>query len=164
VSGVEALVRWKHLTKGFIPPDYLVPFAEKFNLIDDLTSLVVEKVFSWCRDWRIENKPMNVSINLSQMNLADLDLSEKLIGAAAKYHVSASDVTFEITETSLPRDPDHVLDVLTRLCLKRFQLSIVDFGTGHLSLAYLSKMPFRELKIDKMWWTTATQIVITESS
>jgi EAL domain-containing protein (putative c-di-GMP-specific phosphodiesterase class I)/FixJ family two-component response regulator len=150
-SGAEALVRWNHPSKGFIPPDYFVPFAEKYDLIDDLTQVVVESVFAFSQNWLAANAPIHFSINLSQFNLADLALPQKLADLAQKYGVPSGSFTLEITETGLITHSKNDLDVLTRLRLKGFQLSIDDYGTGHSSLARLSKMPFRELKIDKIF-------------
>ena len=150
-SGAEALVRWNHPSKGFIPPDYFVPFAEKYDLIDDLTQVVVESVFAFSQNWLAANAPIHFSINLSQFNFADLALPQKLADLAQKYGVPSGSFTLEITETGLITHSKNDLDVLTRLRLKGFQLSIDDYGTGHSSLARLSKMPFRELKIDKIF-------------
>ena len=150
-SGAEALVRWKHPVKGFIPPDYFVPFAEKYELIDDLTKVVVESVFAFYQEWQPIYAPIHISINLSQINLADLQLPARLAELAKKYGVPPEHITLEITETGLTNNPANDLDVLTRLRLKGFQLSIDDYGTGHSSLARLAKMPFRELKIDKVF-------------
>ena len=145
------MVRWKHPVKGFIPPDYFVPFAEKYELIDDLTKVVVESVFAFYQEWQPIYAPIHISINLSQVNLADLQLPARLAEVAKKYGVPPEHITLEITETGLTNNPANDLDVLTRLRLKGFQLSIDDYGTGHSSLARLAKMPFRELKIDKVF-------------
>lgn len=151
VSGLEALARWKHPTKGFIPPDYFIAFAEKYNLINDLTALVVEKVCEYCKNWQDRWEPVPISVNISESNLDNLNFPEEMVKTVQSYGVSPSTIMIEVTETSLATDPNHVLNVLTRLRLKGFQLSIDDFGTGHSSLARLRKIPFRELKIDKMF-------------
>jgi len=154
LSGVEALVRWKHPEKGFIPPDYFVPFAEKYKLIDGLTDLVVEQVCECCKDWLDKWEPFPISINISESNLGDLNFPETMLSAVQKHGISPANIMIEVTETSLAVDPTHVLNVLTRLRLKGFRLSIDDFGTGHSSLARLRRLPFRELKIDKMFVDT----------
>lgn len=151
VSGLEALARWKHQSKGFIPPDYFIAFAEKFDLIDDLTQLVVEKVCGHCKGWQGKWDPIPISINISESNLDNLSFPERLLETVQRFGVAPSTIMIEVTETSLATNPNHVLNVLTRLRLKGFQLSIDDFGTGHSSLARLRRIPFRELKIDKIF-------------
>jgi len=154
LSGVEALARWRHPTKGFIPPDYFIAFAEKYNLIDDLTRLVVDKVCECCKGWQGKWDPVPISINISESNLDNLNFPEEMLHIVQNYGLAPSTIMIEVTETSLATDPNHVVNVLTRLRLKGFQLSIDDFGTGHSSLARLRKIPFRELKIDKMFIDT----------
>jgi EAL domain-containing protein (putative c-di-GMP-specific phosphodiesterase class I) len=78
-----------------------------------------------------------------------LKFPEKLFGKITEYGLPPSAFCFEVTETFLSTDPALVLDVLTRIRLKGFQLSLDDFGTGHSSLTRLRRMPFGELKIDK---------------
>ncbi len=154
LSGLEALARWKHPTKGFVPPSYFIAFAEKYNLIDDLTRLVVDKVCECCKDWQKKWAPVPISINISESNLDNLNFPEEILQTVQNYSVVPSTIMIEVTETSLATNPNHVMNVLTRLRLKGFQLSIDDFGTGHSSLARLRKIPFRELKIDKMFIDT----------
>jgi diguanylate cyclase (GGDEF)-like protein len=168
LSGVEALARWRHPEKGFIPPEYFVPFAEKYNLIDDLTRLVVEKVCEACREWPNKWDQVPISVNISELNLDNLNFPEEILQIVQKYDIKPSVIMVEVTETSLATDPNHVLNVLTRLRLKGFQLSIDDFGTGHSSLARLRKIPFRELKIDKMFVETCdtdreNQIIVSNT-
>jgi EAL domain-containing protein (putative c-di-GMP-specific phosphodiesterase class I)/FixJ family two-component response regulator len=149
--GVESLARWNHPEKGFIPPDYFIPFAEQYGLIDRLTDLVLDETCRRCKEWFKLGKTFEVSVNVSEQNLGDLKFPEKLSEKIKEYELPHSAFCFEVTESSLSSDPAHVLDVLTRLRLKGFQLSIDDFGTGHSSLARLRRMPFGELKIDKMF-------------
>lgn len=148
-AGVEALSRWNHPEKGFIPPDFFIPFAEECGLIDDLTNLVLDVTCRRCKEWFKAGKVFEVSINVSENNLDNLNFPETLSKIIKEHGLPPSVFCFEVTESSLTSDPAHVLDVLTRLRLKGFQLSIDDFGTGYSSLARLRRMPFGELKIDK---------------
>jgi len=150
-AGAEALIRWFHPTKGTIPPDFFIPFAEKFNLIDDITALVMEKVCDYLKRRPTGSAPFQVSVNISERNLDDLDLPEKLSRVVTEGGLTPASFILEMTESTLAANPNHVLDVLTRLRLKGFGLSIDDFGTGHSSLARLRNLPFGELKIDKMF-------------
>lgn len=150
-AGVETLVRWQHPEKGFVPPDYFVQFAEKYGLIDDLTDLVIELACNHCRALAQIAPPFEVSINISEHSLGDLNLPERLEKSFKDGEMDPSSIVLEITETSFSSDPKNQLDILTRLRLKGFQVSIDDFGTGHSSLARLRQIPFSELKIDKMF-------------
>ena len=150
-AGVETLARWHHPEKGSIPPDYFIPFAERHGLIGDLTDLVLEEVCGCCKEWFKNGKNFEVSINISEKSLGDLKFPETLYDKIMDYDLPPSVFCYEVTESTLSSDPAHVLDVLTRLRLKGFQLSIDDFGTGHSSLARLRRLPFGELKIDRMF-------------
>ena len=150
-AGVETPARWHHPEKGFIPPDYFIPFAEQYGLIGDLTDLVLEKICGCCIDWFKNGSAFEVSVNVSEHNLGNLIFPETIFDTIKSHGLSPSKFIIEVTETSLTSNPANVLDVLTRLRLKGFQLSIDDFGTGHSSLARLRRMPFGELKIDKMF-------------
>jgi len=154
LSGLEALVRWNHAKLGFIAPDYVVAIAEKNNLIDELTHYVIERVCECCKQWENKWDFVPVSVNVSETSLSNLNFPDDILSIVQKYDVRPSAIMVELTETSLAADPDHVLNVLTRLHLNGFRLSIDDFGTGHSSLARLRKIPFRELKIDKMFVET----------
>lgn len=149
--GIEALVRWNHPEKGYIPPDYFVPYAEQYDLINDLTNLVVEKVGAYLSDELGQRENLSVSINISEKNLDNLGFPETLEEQVRKSGLVPGQTILEITETTLSSNPVHVLDVVARLRLKGFLLSIDDFGTGHSSLARLRKFPLSELKIDKMF-------------
>ncbi len=148
VEGVEALARWQHPLRGFIPPPVFIGIAESSGLIRQLTEQVVEMAMRQTAAWHVLGLPLAVAINLSPRLLNDRtfpDLAERL---AAKYEVDPQFITFEITESAAMSDPDTTMDVLTRLRVKNFGLSIDDFGTGYSSLKQLYLMPFSELKID----------------
>ena len=150
-AGVEALVRWQHPIKGTVPPDYLVPFAEKFGLINDLTDLVIDTACAHYRHLTNNRRCFEISINVSEKSLDNLDLPEILVQKVEAGGLLPGNTVLEITETTFSSDPKHRLDILTRLRLKGFRLSIDDFGTGHSSLARLRQIPFSEMKIDKMF-------------
>jgi len=146
---VEALVRWQHPEQGMLPPDLFIPLAEKHGLIDELTWYVLEKSLTDCNAWRAQGKSVTVSINMSASTLKELYLPEKMEIMMRKHKLEASQIMFEVTESSLMQELIKSLDILTRLRLKGFQLSIDDFGTGYSSLLQLHRVPFSEIKIDK---------------
>jgi diguanylate cyclase (GGDEF)-like protein len=148
-AGAEALARWQHPVKGSIPPDYFIPFAEEHGLIDDLTELVLRKICAFARHWPKDRSPFPVSVNISAKSFNNLYFPERMANILAEGSLAPSNIIVEVTETTLSSDPRHMLEILTRLRLKGFQVSIDDFGTGHSSLSRLHQLPFNELKIDK---------------
>jgi len=146
---VEALVRWQHPVKGLLAPDLFIPMAEQFDLIDDLTWVVLKQVMKQCQAWQRLGLIVQVSVNMSASILQDLILPEKLDDLVMQYGLKASQFILEVTESALMQELIKSLEILTRLRLKGFNLSIDDFGTGYSSLIQLNRIPFSELKIDK---------------
>ena len=151
VAGVEALVRWQHPSRGLIGPDAFIPVAEEAGLIDLLTDVVLRKAIDQAGLWQTAACPLKVAINLSMENLKRLELPEFIVGLATDAGVDLSDIIFEVTETRLMTDIPAALEVLTRLRLKGVELSIDDFGTGYSTMEQLQRIPFTELKIDRMF-------------
>lgn len=149
VVAVEALVRWQPNDKLIVPPNNFIPLAEQSNLIRNLTDLTVHKAFQQCAKWHEKNLPLSIAINLSTKVLTDLSLPDDFYAMAQHYHVNPEHIIFEVTETALMQKPKVAMDVLTRLRIKGFHLSIDDFGIGYSSLVELYRMPFNEIKIDR---------------
>lgn len=149
VVGVETLVRWRHPEDGMVFPDQFIGVAEMHGLIADLTRVVLSSALAQTKVWRDAGLALRVAVNVSMENLASLDFPDFVAGLAAKAGVAPQEVVLEVTESRLMQDLRAPLEILTRLRLKRFQLSIDDFGTGHSSLAQLRDIPFDELKIDR---------------
>jgi EAL domain-containing protein (putative c-di-GMP-specific phosphodiesterase class I) len=100
---------------------------------------------------------ISLSVNLSARSCLDKQLVDRITACCDRYHVPPSRLIFELTETSAMESPAAALDILTRLRLKGFQLSIDDFGTGHSSMLQLVRMPFTEMKVDKSFVMSATR-------
>jgi EAL domain-containing protein (putative c-di-GMP-specific phosphodiesterase class I) len=149
VVGVEALVRWVHPDLGLVLPEQFVPIAEEHGLIEKLTRFVLGAAFAQAAVWRRANQPLGVAVNVSMANLEDPGFADYVLLAAQQAGALPRNVTLEITETRLMLDQRAALEILARLRLKRFRLSIDDFGTGHSSLAQLRDIAFDELKIDR---------------
>ncbi len=149
VVGVETLVRWRHPTDGMVYPDQFIGIAEEHLLIDGLTQVVIANALAQARQWLDAGLALHVAVNVSMGNLTSLNFPDMLSEQAARAGIAAPEVVLEITESRLMPKIVAVLDVLTRLRLKRFRLSIDDFGTGHSSLAQLRDIPFDELKVDR---------------
>lgn len=149
VVGMETLVRWRHPEDGLVFPDQFIGVAETHGLIDDLTLVVLTNALSQTRLWHDAGKAFRVAVNVSMRNLKPLGFPDFVAGLAANAGVSPQSLVLEVTESQLMADLSVTLEILMRLSLKRFGLSIDDFGTGHSSLSQLRDIPFNELKIDR---------------
>lgn len=148
VVGVETLVRWQHPEDGLVPPGLFVGIAEDNGLINALTHRVYGQAVRQANQWRAIGLPLKVAVNLSMDNLAEVNSADIIINEALEANADPATLVLEVTESRLMLDLATVLDVLARLHLKRFRLSIDDFGTGHSSLVVLRDLLFDELKID----------------
>ena len=146
---VEALSRWIHPSRGFIPPDEFIAIAEQTGLITPLTDWVVKTALAQCRAWLDEGADVAISVNVSARVLRDPAFPDRLAKALTAARVPASRLTLEITETAIMDDVEHTVDVLWELRRAGVKLSIDDLGVGQSSLAYLKRLPVHEVKIDK---------------
>ena len=149
VVGVESLVRWRHPQNGMVFPDQFIGVAEEHGLIDDLTRAVIGDAFAQAKTWQDDGLHLRVAINISMDNLATLEFADYVADAAAAAGIAPDVIVLEVTESRLMTNLAAPLEILTRLRLKRFSLSIDDFGTGHSSLVQLRDIPFDELKVDR---------------
>jgi EAL domain-containing protein (putative c-di-GMP-specific phosphodiesterase class I)/FixJ family two-component response regulator len=149
VMGIESLVRWLHPQDGIVLPDQFICVAEEHGLIDDLTRAVIAEAFAQAKTWQDNGLHLYVAINISMDNLTSLDFVDYIATAAFTAGIKPEDIVLEVTESRLMKGLSRPLEVLARLRLKRFNLSIDDFGTGHSSLIQLRDIPFNELKIDR---------------
>jgi EAL domain-containing protein (putative c-di-GMP-specific phosphodiesterase class I)/CheY-like chemotaxis protein len=168
IAGVEALARWRHPTLGTVSPSVFVPAAERHGLVERLTSTVLLQSLNWLRGLGGRGKGLSVSVNLSMDDLHSLDFCSKVVDMVDESGVGHERLIFEITESQLMREPNVALEVLTRLRLRGFRLSIDDFGTGWSSLEQLRQIPFEELKLDARFVAASTTddaaLAIVESS
>lgn len=149
ITEVEALVRWQHPQHDLMRPDEFIPLAERTGLIKPLTVWVLNHGMQQQATWQRSGLDIGVAINMSAYGLLDLELPDLVAGLLASHGVAPDRLILEITETSIMVDQERALQILTRLADMGVRLSIDDFGTGYSSLAYLSKLPVREIKIDK---------------
>jgi diguanylate cyclase (GGDEF)-like protein/PAS domain S-box-containing protein len=147
VTGVEALVRWRHPQRGIIAPDEFIPLAEHSGLIKPLTQWVLAAARDQALRWRDAGHRLTVAVNLSARTLHDPTLPpfvQSLLTDGPRPWLE-----LEITESTIMADPAGALDVLTQLHDLNIPIAIDDFGTGYSSLAYLQKLPVTAIKIDK---------------
>ncbi len=149
VTGVEALVRWRHPDFGMLDPEEFVTVVEATGLIDALTNFVLEVTLRQCRAWLDRGLRLAVAVNLSVRNLADAEFPDRVAEALRRHNVPATLLAFELTESAVMSDPERALPVLRRLHALGIHLAVDDFGTGYSSLAYLRRLPVDEVKIDK---------------
>jgi EAL domain-containing protein (putative c-di-GMP-specific phosphodiesterase class I) len=149
VTGVEALVRWRHPERGLLAPDLFVPLAERTGLVGELTRWVLDAALRQWRDWHERGMEVPVAINLAAANVVDVGLPEAVARLLARHGVPGRQLECEISEHTVMADPRRALDVLERLRALGVRLSLDDFGTGHSSLAYLKRLPLDEVKIDR---------------
>ncbi len=149
VVGVEALVRWNHPVKGLIKPDAFISMAEENGLIGELTDVVFKKAIAYAVRLKAMGQDLNIAINLSVDSLTNLEWPDQILTLMEQSGLEPSSISFEITESRLMEHLSVALDILSRLSLKRFNLSIDDFGTGYSSMEQLQRIPFSEFKIDR---------------
>lgn len=160
IVGVEALVRWKDPDIGFIPPAKFVPVVEKTGLISVLTKWVIQTAFAQQRRWEKEGIHLQISINISAM-----DLNKSLLEFVQKeiLGVNPDRIEFELTETSLSEDLEKALQVMHDIVHTGIRFSIDDFGTGFSSLSYLKKLPIDTIKIDQEFIRDLSESVHNQS-
>ena len=149
IVGVEALVRWIHPARGFIPPDAFVGLAERTGLIKPLSRFVVRTAVEQCAAWAADGLDLHVAVNLTIPDLLDLDLPDRIAELLAETGVPASRLELEVTESTILADPFRVRHVIDRLKELGVGFAIDDFGTGYSSLAYLKQLPVQTIKIDR---------------
>ncbi|MFH5211285.1 putative bifunctional diguanylate cyclase/phosphodiesterase [Antrihabitans sp. NCIMB 15449] len=153
VCSVEALVRWKHPTRGLLLPEEFLVHAEQAGLMRPLTTIVLELALRQARRWRDAGSPIGVAVNLSITNLMDVALVTDIDRLLTTYDVPAASLTLEITENVLMTDSVRARHVVESLQDLGVGLSIDDYGTGCSSLAHLQDLAVNELKLDKVFVT-----------
>jgi diguanylate cyclase (GGDEF)-like protein/PAS domain S-box-containing protein len=152
ILGMEALLRWDHPTRGWVPPALFVPLAEDINLIGALDEWVLRRA---CRDAAAlrRSDPLSdglyVSVNVSARNISDPKLLTRVRDAAEAAGFPLSSLELEVTETGLLTDARTAAQVLRSLREAGVGVALDDFGTGYSSLTYLRKLPISTLKLDR---------------
>lgn len=147
LEGAEALVRWKHPTRGWVPPGEFIPFAERTGRVSQLTRWMLGEALRLLADPRMAG--LHIAVNISTQDLQNGELLDFLRERLQRHDVDPQHLTLELTETGLMDSSDDPVALLHGLRTLGVRLSIDDFGTGHSSLAYLQRLPVDELKIDR---------------
>ena len=150
LTGVEALVRWQHPTRGLVPPAEFIPVAEEMGLIVQLGSWVLREACRQLKQWQGEGLTgIRMSVNLSALQFLDKDLAEHIQEILTETGLDADCLDLEVTESMSMSSPADTIAIMQVLAESGMTLSIDDFGTGYSSLAYLKLFPIHTLKIDR---------------
>jgi diguanylate cyclase (GGDEF)-like protein len=151
LTGVEALVRWQHPTRGLLLPSEFVPVAEDSRLMAPLGRWVLETACEQTRAWRERHPELELMLcaNLSSAQFNDSALVEQVRDALAGTGLRADRLVLELTETALMREPEMVAEYMAELKRLGVRLAIDDFGTGNASLRHLARFPVDVLKVDR---------------
>jgi diguanylate cyclase (GGDEF)-like protein len=149
VTGVEALVRWVHPSKGMIAPDRFIPFAEQTGFIKTITAWVIETAARQGATWARAARATKIAVNISAQDLLNPELGELLTSALQRHGLPPALLCVEITESGVMQDAARAIEMLNRMERVGVGRAIDDFGTGYSSLAYVKQLSVDELKIDR---------------
>lgn len=149
VKGCEALVRWRHPQRGFIPPGDFIPHAERTGAIRAVTTWVLAAAMQDMKAWHESGLDIDVSVNVSPMDLADPQFADQVADLLSHSGAPASRLLLEITESGSMKDLQATLRMMEQLRVLGIRFSIDDFGTGYSSLSHLKRLPVDEVKIDR---------------
>ncbi|MBV9292500.1 MAG: EAL domain-containing protein [Frankiales bacterium] len=155
VTGVEALMRWQHPTRGLVPPSSFVPVAEQTGMIVPLTLWVVRETCEQMRRWDADpaTRGLSVAVNVSGRLVREPGIGSAIAREFHRAMIDPSRLIFEITESLLMEDRSQAIQTLCQLRSLGTRLSVDDFGTGYSSLSRLNKLPIDEVKIDRSFVT-----------
>jgi diguanylate cyclase (GGDEF)-like protein len=150
IIGMEALVRWRHATRGMVAPVEFIPLAEETGLINPLGEWVLRTACAQLQSWIEQGlPPLRVAVNLSVRQLLQKNFAATVESALADTGLAPNLLELEITESTLMEHAQDTLQALHRLRQLGVRLSIDDFGTGYSSLSYLKRFPVDIIKIDR---------------
>lgn len=149
ISGVETLARWWNHERGVLGPAAFIPLAEASGQIDNLTNKIYNAALTQASEWVKEGRQLRTAINFSVNSFASPEFCDFVLETQSGSDLGPENILLEITETQAMNIPVDCLEALMSLRLKRYGLSIDDFGTGSSSMAQLKNIPFSEMKIDR---------------
>ncbi|PZQ16994.1 MAG: bifunctional diguanylate cyclase/phosphodiesterase [Ancylobacter novellus] len=145
-DGAEALIRWRHETRGMVPPSDFIPLAEEIGLINQIGEWVLRAACTEAAAWP---ERLSISVNLSPVQLRDPRLPSMIAAILAETGLAPERLELEVTETALIQEEAAALAALTELQRLGARISMDDFGTGYSSLSHLRRFPFDKIKIDQ---------------
>lgn len=155
LAGAEALVRWNHPEWGLQPPGEFIPIFERNGFITKLDQYVWERVCALLQEWDRKGYPsINISVNVSRMDIYNADLADVLTGLVRRHGLSPSRLHLEITESAYTDTSRQLIETLSALRKLGFVIEMDDFGSGYSSLNMLTEMPIDVLKLDMRFLQT----------
>lgn len=149
LAGAEALVRWNHPNRGFMPPSEFIPLFEKNGFITQLDRFVWDKSCEILKEWKDKGiSDIPLSVNVSRADVYQVDLADILVSIIRKYGLDQQSLHLEITESAYTENPDQVIEMVRHLRELGFIIEMDDFGSGYSSLNMLNQMPLDILKLD----------------
>ncbi|MDB1124085.1 bacteriohemerythrin [Vibrio algarum] len=151
IVGAEALIRWRHSSKGLIPPDTFIPLTEKTGLILPIGEWVLETACQQLNKWKKSDKTqhLTISVNVSYKQLRKVNFVAMVGQLLQKYDLKRGKLRLELTESMLVGDMEEIIFQMNALRNMGIHFSLDDFGTGYSSLKYLKRLPVSQLKIDQ---------------
>ncbi|MEM6406849.1 MAG: EAL domain-containing protein [Pseudomonadota bacterium] len=149
IVSAEALVRWRHPTRGFVAPGEFIPICEETGMIEELGQKILKKGCAYAMEWHAAGLDIQVSINISPRQFEDDRLVDTLDQISRSALFPKGKIELEITETVLVGDLDEIEAKLKAISNMGYGIAIDDFGTGYSNLSYITRFPLNCLKIDR---------------
>jgi diguanylate cyclase (GGDEF)-like protein len=151
LTGVEALIRWRHPSRGLVPPDEFIPMAEETGLILPLGEWILKAACTQIAAWanREQQSHFAVAVNISALQFRQPEFVEQVLAALSRAGSNPKTLKLELTESILVENFDDVIAKMNELKSHGLSFSLDDFGTGYSSLSYLKRLPLDQLKIDR---------------
>ncbi len=154
INGVEALLRWEHQERGWVPPEEFIPIAEESDLIVAVGEWVLATACRQATAW----PGLTMAVNISPVQLKRSNVAEMVETVLDKTGLDPERLELEITESALLHDDHIAIDALKRLRSKGVRIALDDFGTGYASISYLLRFPFDKIKIDRSFVRDINQV------
>lgn len=151
LTGVEALVRWRHPDFGLLPPTDFIPAAERCDDIRPLTYAILGKALDQAASWAAIGEALPMAVNVSARLLLDDDFPRRVLAELEQRGLDPTLLTLELTETGIMESPDLGAELLGEIASQGVRIAIDDFGTGYTSFRYLRSFPVQEIKIDRLF-------------
>jgi EAL domain-containing protein (putative c-di-GMP-specific phosphodiesterase class I) len=145
VIGFEALLRWKHATRGEVTPAEFIPIAEETGIIHQIGEWVLRTACTEAASWP---QPLTIAVNISAVQIHNADFAHVVHEVLFETGLTPARLELEVTETALVRDLNRALATLRRIKVLGVRIAMDDFGTGYSSLSNLRAFPFDKIKID----------------
>jgi diguanylate cyclase (GGDEF)-like protein len=158
MAGTEALARWQHPVRGLLQPGAFIDMVDRTNLSRQFTAQLLDLALAQVARWAAQGLEVPVSVNLARRCLFDTDLADSVSRSLSRHAIPPRLLGLEITETTLVREPEQVVQTLHELRSLGVTVSLDDFGTGYSSLSYLKDLPIDELKIDRSFVADLTDV------